>query len=139
MTTRKLGWFAIAVVGLAAGGCSKEAKTTGVQQAAPETIRFTEGEYLAVVLSQGSMWDTHKSRDEQEGMKEHRAYMLSLFEHGEIVLGGPFLDRPGGVAVYRTKSRDQAEQLAGSDPGVRSGLIRAEVTRWRLGVGAEKS
>jgi len=85
------------------------------------------------------MWDTHKSRDEQEGMQEHRAYMRSLFERGEILLGGPFLDRPGGVAVYQTKTLEEAEKLAGADPGVRSGLIRAEVTRWRMGVGAVKS
>ncbi len=139
MTTRTVCWIVIAAAGLISGGCSKSTKATGVQQTAPETVRIVEGEYLAVVLSQGSMWDTHKSRDEQEGMKEHRAYMLSLFERGEIVIGGPFLDRPGGVAVYRTKTLEEAEKLAAADPGVRSGLIRAEVTRWRMGVGAVKS
>lgn len=138
MATRVVCCIVIAAAGVV-GGCSKSTKTTGVQQTAPETIRIEEGEYLAVVLSQGSMWDTHKSRDEQEGMTEHRAYMRSLFERGEILLGGPFLDRPGGVAVYRTKSQDDAEKLAGADPGVRSGLIRAEVTRWRMGVGTVKS
>jgi len=139
MATRSVVWTAIAAAGIVCGGCSKAAKSTGVQQTPPETVRLVEGEYLAVVLSQGSMWDTHKSRDEQEGMQEHRAYMRSLFERGEILLGGPFLDRPGGVAVYQTKTLEEAEKLAGADPGVRSGLIRAEVTRWRMGVGAVKS
>ena len=139
MRTRLVEWGAIAVLGLATVGCSKAAKTSEIRETAPATMKVTEGEYLAVVLSQGSMWDPHKSRDEQESMTEHRAYMRSLFENGEVVLGGPFLDRPGGLAVYRTKSREEAEKMAGSDPGVRSGLIRAEVTRWRVGVGAEKS
>jgi uncharacterized protein YciI len=97
-------------------------------------VSLSEGEYLAVVLSPGPAWNAARGRDEQAGMMEHRAYMRSLFERGDILFGGPFVDRMGGVAVYRTKSREEAERLANGDPGVRDGLIRAEVTRWRLGV-----
>lgn len=111
---------------------------TVVRQSHAATFTAHGGEYVAVVLSPGPNWDARRSRDEQAGMTEHRAYMRSLFEQGKILFGGPFVDRPGGLAVYRTESRDEGERLAYGDPGVKNGLLRAEVTRWTIGVGAAR-
>src|SRR5262249_28871199 len=136
MSTRPIGVIATIVLVTPCFCCTP--KTGGVRDSAASakssSITLAEGEYLAAVLSPGPKWDVSKPRDQQPGMMERRAYMRSLFDRGEILFGGPFVDRPGGLAIYRTRSRDQAERLANADPGVKSGLIKAETTCWRIGV-----
>jgi len=87
--------------------------------------------FFAVILSPGPRWDASKPRDEQVGILEHRKYMASL-AGGPMVLGGPFEDALGGLAILHSNSSDDARRVIDRDPGVRSGLMKAEIHRWRV-------
>lgn len=90
-----------------------------------------EPTYFAVVLSPGPAWDYSRSRDEQIGIMEHRKYMGSLASDS-MVMGGPFEDALGGLAVLRAGSVEEARRIIDQDPGVRTGLMKADIHRWRV-------
>ena len=52
---------------------------------------------------------------------DHVAYWRGLAITG--YLGGPFIDRPGGLITFEIGSSEQAEQLVADDPFLREELI----------------
>jgi uncharacterized protein YciI len=56
-----------------------------------------------------------------EAAPQHAAYWRSLDLTGYA--GGPFEDRSGGLIIFETPGRAQAEQLVAGDPFRRRGLI----------------
>jgi hypothetical protein len=60
------------------------------------------------------------------------AYMRSIFDQGMIELAGPFLlDGAGGMVITSSEcTESEAIRLGQQDPGVLSGMIRAEVRPW---------
>ena len=70
---------------------------------------------------------------------------VPLFEQGKLVLGGPCLDAvdaAGGAAVgmmIPESGLSQAEisEFANADPSVASGLLRADVRAWLVGMKME--
>lgn len=129
MTTR----FMLASSALTLVACSAG---RGPVASAPAANRVSDGVYWALILSPGPRWDYARGRDEQAGMMAHRAYMASLFADGTLLLGGPFVDELGGFAAFRAADEDAARRAIAADPGVRSGLLKAELRRWRLNVAA---
>jgi len=91
----------------------------------------------------GPGWLPGRTAFAQPGVTEHVAYLQRAFAAGMIELAGPFLiDGTGGMVVMRQSCSEQdARRLVDDDPGVRSGLIRAEVRPWMttLAVGMESS
>lgn len=83
----------------------------------------------------GPGWRAGTPYKEQPGVAEHVAYMKSLDARGVMVLGGPFLDDSGGMVVLSASSIDVARELAEADPGVRSGLLSAEIRTWMTPTG----
>ena len=61
----------------------------------------------------------------------HAAYWRALAVPG--YLGGPFMDRSGGLITFEINSREEAEQLVAADPFVQEGLLeRRWVKEWML-------
>ncbi|WP_158320109.1 YciI family protein [Acidocella aminolytica] len=42
---------------------------------------------------------------------KHIEYMSGFFASGELVMGGPFLDDSGGMAIFNTATKSKRERL----------------------------
>lgn len=59
---------------------------------------------------------------------EHRAYLTSLMEAGQLVCAGPFTDDFGALIVYEAETAEAAEELIRNDPFHKAGIF----VRWNL-------
>lgn len=57
----------------------------------------------------------------------HKAVVDRFASRGEVIGIGPFGDRSGNLAIFRT--RDAAEQFVKEDPFILEGLVRSFVIR----------
>jgi uncharacterized protein YciI len=89
--------------------------------------------------SPGPAWVNGVPYREQPGIDTHLRFMQSLHARGILVLGGPFLDEPGGthvgMAIVRASDVGDAEALAAEDASVVAGLIRVRVRPWLVPMG----
>lgn len=97
---------------------------------------MTTQPHAVALLRRGRRWDEAKPMIEQEGVREHLAYLGGLFERGIVELAGPFQqagdvarDPLVGLVVYRV-DRETAARHAEDDPAVRAGLLSFEVHAW---------
>jgi uncharacterized protein YciI len=62
---------------------------------------------------------------------QHVAYWRGLALPG--YLGGPFVDRSGGLITFEVESSEEAERFARNDPFCRQGLLRSSwLKQWLL-------
>jgi uncharacterized protein YciI len=62
---------------------------------------------------------------------EHAAYWRELGLPG--YLGGPFMDRSGGLITFETSSVTEAERLVANDPFVREDLLEGHwLKEWMI-------
>src|SRR5262249_23365374 len=115
----------IAVTGYASQKKGESHKTT--------TPALMPGTYFIELISPGPKWNKSKSRDDQTGMAGPRAYMGSLFD-GPMIIGGPFVDTVGGLAVLKVGTADEARKIADADPGVRGGILKYDIRQWRMAI-----
>jgi uncharacterized protein len=82
----------------------------------------------------GPRWLPNQCPLLRPGVKEHFAFLSRAFASGQIALAGPFLsETTGGMVILDAKcTESEARALAFQDPGVVSGLIRAEVRPWMV-------
>ncbi|HEX4590418.1 MAG TPA: YciI family protein [Gemmataceae bacterium] len=59
---------------------------------------------------------------------QHRAYLASLKEKGQLAISGPFADGSGALIVYEAESPAAAEALLKADPFHANGIF----LRWQL-------
>jgi uncharacterized protein YciI len=79
----------------------------------------------------GPAWREGVDFLEQPGVDEHAAHYARAMAAGQLDRGGPFLDSTGGMMVFRAGvTRAVAEDVAHSDPAVRSGLLIVDVKPW---------
>lgn len=118
-----LAGLSSAVVAQQGGGAAAPAKP-------PRDIRFV------VIHSPGPRWDAAKSMFEQDGVQAHVDHYRQLLRLGKLMAGGPFLDDRGGGMMIPAPGVPEQEirQFAQDDPAVRSGLLRAEVRPWLIGL-----
>ena len=57
----------------------------------------------------------------------HKAVVDQYIQRGEVIGIGPFADRGGNLAIFRT--RDAAERFTREDPFILEGLIKSFVVR----------
>lgn len=64
--------------------------------------------------------------------QRHMAYYQSLLTSGKAIIAGPIQDDPElvGVAIFNTKSADDARAWATADPAVTAGFFNAELHPW---------
>jgi uncharacterized protein YciI len=78
----------------------------------------------------GPEWVDGVDFREQPGVEAHVGYLRSLLEQQVLVIGGPFLDGSGGMAVIRAATLDAAETIAFEDPTIGK-LLFVTVRSWR--------
>jgi len=59
---------------------------------------------------------------------EHRQYLTSLLEKGQLAISGPFLDDYGALIVYEADSAEEALALLKGDPFHAHGVF----VRWTI-------
>lgn len=89
-----------------------------------------------VLHSPGPKWKAGLPIFEQEGVHAHIAHYRPMLEDGRLVMGGPFLDGAAGGMMIPEAGISEAEivAFANADPTVQSGLLKAEVRPWLIGM-----
>ena len=95
--------------------------------------------YFVVFHSPGPLWVKGVTYNEQPGFTDHVEYISKCHDQGKIVLSGPFMQAPGGLAgkladggmaIFRASDLEEATKLGTDDPTVQSGLLNVEVKTW---------
>jgi uncharacterized protein YciI len=89
-----------------------------------------ESPWFVLMHSPGLKWDQKLSFFDQVGIEQHRTFMSDLLEAGDMVMGGPFLDNSGGMAILKVESIDAALAIANRDPAVQAGILKVDVKSW---------
>ncbi len=85
-----------------------------------------------IFYSEGPNWRHGVSFWEQVGIDEHAAYMETLLKQGTLIMGGPFIDGSGGMAILRTNDLVEAEEIVDNDPAVNAGTLSAKLRQWQV-------
>ena len=86
--------------------------------------------HVAVIYSKGPNW--RKEGPDGEHISRHIAYQRKNFEAKKLVMGGPFMDEAGGMAVFEVDSRDEAAEIVQNDPAVKAGFYVTSLHPWRI-------
>jgi uncharacterized protein len=79
--------------------------------------------YIALI-GRGPRWVADKPVWEQgRPIQEHLAAMRDHYDEGRLLLGGPFMDPSGGIAVLDVEDEAAALALMEADPGVQAGVL----------------
>jgi uncharacterized protein YciI len=90
----------------------------------------TKVNYL-VIYRPGPAWVAGKPVEEQP-LKEHGKYMLSLYVKGSMKLAGPLTDNAGGAVLLAVADESEAKSIVMEDPAVKSGIFVYEMHPWEL-------
>ena len=84
------------------------------------------------ILKKGPAWDSTKVEDRNSILQQHLKNVLALLDSGKVIIAGPFNDSSdvAGLFIFRTTSADEAKALVDTDPGVKAGLMVAEMHPW---------
>jgi uncharacterized protein YciI len=99
--------------------------------AADEQQQATAKVNYLVIYSPGPAWVAGKPVEEQP-LKEHGKYMLSLYVKGSMKLAGPFTDNAGGAVLLAVANESEAKSIVTEDPAVKSGIFVYEMHPWEL-------
>ena len=80
-----------------------------------------------------------KMKDLEKNKTYHQQHVDFLTENekaGKIFARGKFMDGEGGLVIYISASREEATQLAASDPYVAFGARTLEIFEWDMKVTA---
>jgi len=89
-----------------------------------------------VIHSPGPNWDPGLPTFEQKGLQEHIEHYRQLLAAGKLAMGGPFLDAAGGGMMIPEAALSEQEivEFMMADPAVASGLLKAAVRQWLVGM-----
>ena len=85
----------------------------------------------------GPTWTPEKTPEVARIQAKHLAHIQKMVDSGDLLLAGPFLDggELRGMFVFQVGSREEAEELANSDPAVKAGRLRVDVMTWYVKAG----
>jgi uncharacterized protein len=96
--------------------------------------------YFVAFHSPGPNWVAGTPYNEQPEFLKHVDYISGLHDKGKIVLSGPFMEEPGGLAgklanggmaILKATDLKEATKLGTDDPTVQSGMLKVEMkTFW---------
>jgi len=70
---------------------------------------------------------------EQEGWKEHAAFMNALVDEGLILLGGPLEGDQDTLLIFSAPSAEVVRDRLAQDPWARSGMLTVTaIERWTI-------
>lgn len=84
-----------------------------------------------VLLERGPSWPPSPAAPPLTVLEEHRRYMVGLFAQGDILVGGPAVDRSCGIVVFDIAERAEVERIVAADPAVVAGVFVAEIRPFR--------
>jgi hypothetical protein len=86
----------------------------------------------------GPRWDRTRPRREQDGWDQHAAFIDSLAERGDIVVGGPLGDPDFGPAllVFAAESENEVRRRLADDPWIDTILTVESIQRWSIWIGS---
>jgi len=89
-------------------------------------------QYYIGILMRGPKWTAEKSPEVTKIQEGHLGHLDAMWKAGKLVLAGP-LEKAGewrGVLIYRTKTLEEAQQLANDDPAVKAGRLQVTMYGW---------
>jgi len=86
--------------------------------------------HVVVIYSKGPNWC--EEGPDGEHISLHIAHQHRQFEAGKLVMGGPFMDEAGGLAIFEVESRDEAAEIVHDDPAVKAGFYVVALHPWRM-------
>jgi uncharacterized protein YciI len=92
---------------------------------------------FAILYEPGPNWIKGEPFSKQDLM-EHAQYMQKLLDNSKLMLGGPFTDNSGGMAIITVDNSDAAEDVMKNDPAVVKGVFTAKVRPWYVVFQASK-
>jgi uncharacterized protein YciI len=83
---------------------------------------------FVALFHRGPRWQADKSLYRQgPPIEAHLASMRNCFDAGSLLLGGPFEDTSGGIAVLDVVDHSAAKALVDADPAVMAGVLTYEL------------
>ena len=95
--------------------------------------------YFIVFHRPGPKWIEGTPYNEQPMFKDHVDYISGCHDRGKIVMSGPFMDRPGGLAgklasggmaIFNATDLEEATKLGTEDPTVQAGMLNVDIKTW---------
>ena len=83
----------------------------------------------AAYYEPGPKWLKGKPLNDQP-LKSHVDYLVSLHEQGKLSMGGPLADGSGGLVIFTAENQEEVEALLSSDPAIVDGILAATVKKW---------
>jgi uncharacterized protein YciI len=89
-------------------------------------------QFQMAILKKGPAWETTKVDERNATLQKHLAHVIGLLDSGKAIIAGPFNDETdlAGIFIFRAASEDEAKAWADADPGVKAGLMVAEMHPW---------
>jgi uncharacterized protein YciI len=87
--------------------------------------------HFAVIYTPGSSW-TDEAGKQQAIVQQHVAYQDEQYGKHIMLMGGPFIDRPGGMAVFNIETKIQLDAILAQDPSVVAGFYIVAIYPWYI-------
>ncbi len=104
----------------------------GAILAASFSSALDETNYFLIRYLPGENWNNDISYEDQPGLKQHHQYLRDQQTNGPLAMAGPLVGEAGGLVLVRTGSMEEAEAIARQDPGVKTKIVKPEVTAWDI-------
>ncbi len=85
----------------------------------------------AIVYSRGPTWTDGKSQQDQL-LEDHARYLMRHYRRRIVLMGGPFRDDTGGLAIIEAGAAEDAERFLRADPAIARGTLRATWHAWNV-------
>lgn len=85
---------------------------------------------FVVIYTPGQAWQTGKTVEELPFMDEHIEYMQEVFAARQLLMGGPFLDHQGALAILDVETFAQARDIVAHDPFVQQRVVEPHLHAW---------
>lgn len=86
---------------------------------------------FVVEYAPGSNW-RNRELQRPDDLQAHISYQQGWLKKGILLLGGPYEDAEGGMALFAVDSEEEIQALVAADPSVACGMYQVRVHRWRM-------
>lgn len=93
------------------------------------TSKPAQSQRFVILYHPGGAWAKGKPVWDQD-LGAHAQYMLHLRRSNKLVMGGPFTDDSGGLAIIDAADRAEAKSILAADPAVRKDVFKADLRPW---------
>jgi uncharacterized protein YciI len=90
--------------------------------------------YYLGFLRRGAKFSSEDSPERQKIQEGHMANIRRLGAMGKLIAAGPFTDDGDlrGIFVFKTATREEADELTNTDPAVKAGRLRIDLYSWEV-------